>query len=87
MKKVSYMQARADHEYLWSTYGPADDMTGGYVDQDDLDRLLKKPTEATARDCYADQIRYWFQRGPEVGDPDQIREDDELVQAIYDRHM
>ena len=28
-------------------------MTGAYVDQDDLSRLLKKPTKATARDCYA----------------------------------
>lgn len=64
---TTYKQARADHEYLWTTFGPACDMTGGYVDSDDLERLLKRPTKATARDCYIDQIHHWFQGGPEDG--------------------
>lgn len=63
---LGYSQARADHEYLWETYGPARDMTGGYVDQDDLAKLLQKPTKATARECYCSQIEYWFQAGPET---------------------
>ncbi len=61
---ITYEQARKDHEFLWSI-GSADDMTGGYVDQQDLDKLLKKPTKSTARDCYCDQIAFWFQSGPE----------------------
>ena len=63
---IGYGQARADHEYLWRTYGPAWDMTGGYVDSKDLDALLLSPTKATARDCYCSQIEYWFQAGPET---------------------
>ena len=65
--KTTYKQAKADHEYLWSI-APASDMTGGYIDQDDLDKLLKNPTKDTARNCYIDQIVYWFEKGPEHDD-------------------
>ena len=65
MARLTYEQARADHEYLWMTYAPAADMTGGYVDQDDLDKLLKSPTKRTATACYVSQIKYWFQIGPD----------------------
>jgi|GEM_PF-3600081 len=83
----NYDQFRKDHEYLWETYGPADDMTGGYVDSEDLERLLKTPTKVMAAKCYADQIRYWFDAGPdtfgkEVGD---WRSDPE-VRLIAERH-
>ena len=60
-----YKQARADHEYLWDTYGDAYDMTGGYVDSDDLAKLLKNPTKTQAADIYTQQIDYWFQVGPD----------------------
>lgn len=66
LAKVTYEQARADHEYLWNTYGPADDMTGGYEDQYDLEKLLKNPSKKTALDCYSRQIAYWFNMGPQV---------------------
>ena len=36
-----------------------------YVDQEDLDRLLSKPTKATATDCFCRQIEYWFNAGTE----------------------
>ena len=62
---VTYRQARADHEYLWSTYGPASDMPDGYVDSGDLEKLMEPPTKATAARVYEDQTRYWFQVGPE----------------------
>lgn len=64
MLKITYEQARKDHEYLWSI-APANDMTGGYVDQDDLEKLLRSPTKATARECYVRQINYWFEAGPQ----------------------
>lgn len=65
MAKISYEQARTDHEYLWDVYGPAADMTGGYVDQEDLAKLLRDPTKKTATACYTSQIVYWFTVGPE----------------------
>jgi len=68
MARISYDQARADHEYLWRTYAPASDMTGGYVDQDDLQRLLESPTKKTATGCYVNQISHWFAVGPEGGE-------------------
>lgn len=86
MAKISYEQARADHEYLWSI-APANDMTGGYVDQEDLSKLLKSPTKATARDIYMNQIIYWFHAGPQ--DDDQAGEvpwDDPRVVEIALRH-
>ena len=42
-------------------------MTGGYVDQDDLEKLLKTPTKTTATQCLTDQIHYWYRVGPEQG--------------------
>lgn len=85
MARMSYDQARADHEYLWETYAPAEDMTGAYVDQDDLARLLKSPTKATARDCYCDQIHHWFQVGPEQGATGNWRSDSAVFE-IAERH-
>lgn len=87
MAKATYEQAYADHSYLWKTYGPASDMTGAYVDQEDLERLLRSPTKATARDCLVDQIEYWFFTGvdrlnPDAPDP----ENDERFKEIADRY-
>lgn len=91
--RISYDQARQDHEYLWAI-NPAYDMTGGYVDQVDLDILLKSPTKRTAAEVYCEQIQYWFQVGPDTqGDPgipsrqrDQLLRDDPEVRAIAIRH-
>jgi hypothetical protein len=66
MTKISYEQALDDHTYLWSEYGAAEDMTGGYVDSEDLTRLLRSPTKATARSCLMNQIEFWFQNGPDT---------------------
>ena len=86
MAKVTYEQARKDHEYLWSI-NPANDMTGGYVDQEDLDRLLKNPAKSTARDIYVSQIEYWFQAGPQGKDAaDEVPWDDPRVVEIAQRH-
>ena len=64
---MTYEQAKEDHEYLWETYGPADDMTGGYVDSEDLDKMLKTPSKKMASKCLKHQIYYWFQVGTESG--------------------
>lgn len=86
MGNISYEQARKDHEYLWSI-APAHDMTGAYVDQEDLQKLLRSPTKATARDCYLAQIEFWFQSGPDVGDGNgDIPWDDPRVLEIAIRH-
>jgi len=66
--RITYAQAFADHSRIWEELGVAYDMTGGYVDSKDLKRLLDSPTKTTAKCCLMDQIRYWFQVGPEDGD-------------------
>lgn len=38
---MTYDEVYKDHSFLFGI-GPADDMTGGYVDSHDLDSLLKK---------------------------------------------
>ena len=92
---MTYEQAREDHEYLWNMYGPAVDMTGGYVDQDDLKKLLMNPTKATARQAYENQINYWFRVGPDRGDSfsdgpvtesSEIALDDSRVRFIAERY-
>lgn len=88
-RKPTYAEARADHEYLWRIC-PAGDMTGGYVDQEDLAILLKKPTAATARDLYIRQICYWFEKGTEDGGKEQVEQlllDDWRVQEIHERYV
>lgn len=67
---VTHAQAFNDHEYLWTMYGPANDMTGGYVDQEDLAKLLRNPTKAVAKACLENQIIYWFTVGPDTGGND-----------------
>ena len=87
---ITYAQAFADHQYLWKTYAPASDMTGGYVDSYDLKKLLASPTKATARDCLSSQIRYWMAVGPEdcTADRAVLRglTIDMTVTEIADRH-
>ena len=90
MGRITYEQARDDHQYLWSTYGPAYDMTGGYVDQEDLSRLLDNPTKSTARSCLCDQITYWFQVGFASNEPSYNGRaailTDPVVAEIAERH-
>ena len=81
---MNYEQARKDHTYLWEEYGPAADMTGGYVDQDDLERLLDKPTKATAMHCFINQIIYFLQVGPEDSS-DELKSDGRILE-IADRY-
>jgi hypothetical protein len=64
--KITYEQARADHDYLWQTYGPAYDMTGAYDEDRDMEMLLRNPSKKTAIDCYCSRIRYWMEVGPQV---------------------
>lgn len=82
---MAYAQSRKDHEYLWA-YDPADDMTGGYVDQEDLEKLLQSPTKKTATDCYDQQIGYWFSIGPDTFGTDPKWKTDKRVRAIAIRH-
>ena len=85
---MTFDQARDDHVYLWQTYGAAYDMTGGYVDQHDLWRLLENPSKTTARKCYEDQIQYWFESGCDemAFRPDSIDWTDSMIREIAERH-
>lgn len=89
MARMTHEVALADHKYLWS-FSPASDMTGGYEDQNDLDRMLEHPTKAMAVKCLTDQIEYWFERGTEDGGKAQVQDllrTDAKVRAIYQRHV
>lgn len=87
---MTYEQAFEDHQYLWGI-GPAYDMTGGYVDQEDLMLLLKSPTKSTAKRCLVSQIEYWFQTGTydegRRSDSQKYIDSDPTVEEIYNRHM
>lgn len=83
---MTYEQALEDREYLWRTYAEAVDMTGAYVDQDDLEKLLKRPTKQTARRCLERQIVYWCEAGPDDPMRDEAWKSDPEVRAIARRH-
>lgn len=85
MARITYEQAYADHSYLWTTYGPAHDMTGGYVDQDDLAKLLASPSKATARKLLCRQIDYWFEVGPDIS-TNSVDLNDPILREIYERY-
>ncbi len=87
---MTYEQAYKDHCYLWRI-SPAHDMTGGYVDQHDLDKLLKNPTKKTAKECLCSQIDYWFSAGPDInqccgGDSQEYIRNDPKIAEIAERH-
>ena len=63
---MSYKKTYDDHKFLFDI-GSASDMTGGYVDSEDLDEMLKTPTKKTAENCLLRQINYWFEVGTESG--------------------
>lgn len=94
MSRIPHDTAYRDHQYLWAM-GPAFDMTGAYVDQDDLARLLRTPTKNVAADCLSRQIGYWFQAGPDVSENSSARraevkrliETDTRVREIYERYV
>lgn len=83
---MTYNQAYQDWRYLWDI-DCALDMSGGYVDQEDLDKLLKSPTKETAADCLCRQIEYWFQVGTETKGSSKYWMDNEpQVREIAERH-
>ena len=87
MLEMKYEQALKDHDFLWRI-DSAYDMTGGYVDQNDLDKLLRSPTKKTAKECLCNQIVYWFDSGVE----DRCRTFESIiteypeVEKIMERH-
>jgi len=86
---VTYEQALADRDYLFDTYGPATDMTGGWFEGEHLEKLLKRPTKAHARQILSALICYWFETGYDTGNPygGNIPDmSDPLLVEIADRH-
>lgn len=82
----TYEQAFADHSYLWETYGAAADMTGAYVDQEDLAKLLRCPSKTTARQCLVEQIKYWFEAGTDDRVHNPIDWNDPKLSEIAERY-
>lgn len=88
---AKYEDVYDDHCYLWGI-GPANDMTGGYVDQEALDRLLKNPTKSTAKGILLDQIEYWFSVGVENNhgnngiDPHEFEDEYPRIREIAEKY-
>jgi F420-0:gamma-glutamyl ligase-like protein len=90
---MTYDSVYRDWDYLFHTVGHASDMTGGYVDSEDLDRLLKNPSKATAKKCMSCQIDYWFQVGIEYNHEHKrkgvydLLEEFPRIEEIAKRHL
>lgn len=83
--KANYEQRQRDYEYLVAHHGEhADDLTGGFVEGDELFRLLKNPCKKLADEIYWSLITHSAVCGFENGvEPDL--EDDEVCE-IYRRN-
>jgi hypothetical protein len=79
---MSYKQYFEDWNYLFNKISHADDMTGGYVDSEDLDSLLKNPSKANAKKCLSGQIDYWFQTGIEYSNKHKGKSISDLVEEF-----
>lgn len=77
---MTYDELYKDWDYLFNKIGVADDMTGGYVDSEDLEMLLKKPTKATAKMCLWRQLDYWFQAGMEYSNEHERKTIEDLIE-------
>ena len=88
---IDYKQARSDYQYL-ETYGPVHDITERCSPEDNLERMLRNPTRAEAREIYIDLIEAWFRNGWEDGmrhvsqavEPGSVL--DPIVTSIAQRH-
>lgn len=73
-------------------YSEPYDMTGGYGEGEAMNSLLKNPTKSNAYEILVDQIHYWFQVGPDMGNSDDhsagenIDFDDPIVTEIANRY-
>lgn len=89
---MTYEQTYKDWKFLFDI-DPAYDMTGGYVDSEDLEELLKNPTKKTAKRCLSRQINYWFDVGIQKGFENETTMPSELVDEypeiseIAERHF
>ncbi|MGY2573172.1 hypothetical protein [Vibrio sp. C8] len=89
---MTYDEVFKDWCYLFDNVGVADDMTGGYVDSEDLDELLRKPTKGTAKWCLSRQIDYWFAKGIQYSNEHKgksifdLIEEYPLIEEIADRN-
>lgn len=90
---MTYEEVLKDWDYLWSI-SAADDMTGAYADQEDLDRMLRNLTKTMAKRFMVSQIDYWFQSGPDRhneprGYFELVQEYEELetIREKYDSHL
>lgn len=68
MTAIKYEEAMADRNYLFDNYGQPYDMTGGYVEGEHFEKLLRNPTKSAARDECINQIDYWFSSGVDLSE-------------------
>lgn len=90
---MTYDEVRKDWKVLFKEYGEAYDMTGGYVDQEDLELMLENPTKRQAKYCMMQQIGYWFQVGPDISEFESAKdnlqrllETDPVIQGIAEKY-
>ncbi|MCP3924524.1 MAG: hypothetical protein GY714_18275 [Desulfobacterales bacterium] len=59
--KKQHKEIENDYYYMVRTHGEPSDLTGGFVEGDKLEDLLKKPTITTAYNIYKSLLQYGFQ--------------------------
>lgn len=64
MAKFTFEEVKKDYLALISTWGHPHDMTGGFIDAEQMEPVILNPSRAKARDYLLSVIQYGFQDLP-----------------------
>ena len=60
---MTFEEVKADYLKLIDEYGVPEDMTGGFVDAERMEVVIRNPTKTNAKKYMLDVISYGFQYG------------------------
>lgn len=58
---MTFDEVKKDYLELLDKYGYPEDMTGGFVDAEHMEKVIRNPTKANAKKYMIDVIQYGFQ--------------------------
>lgn len=86
---MTFEEVKKDYLELMGI-GIPQDMTGGFVAEEHMERVIRNPTKSNAKRYMLDVINYGFQAGTywntEVNGEIHI-EDNEIVNAMYEKYI
>jgi len=87
---MTFEEVKKDYLEIYDKWGAPDDMTGGFVDSEHMEHVIRNPTKKNARDYMIKVINYGFQVGDtyrsELHGDISIHKCD-LVKRLYEKYI